>query len=338
VPVVDGVSVAPHTGAVQAAVSDTGTLAYAEVGDQVPRSSLVAVDAGGRAQPLTEMLPIYIGELSLSADGQRVAVRAAKANDDIHVFDLARGSLTRFTDQGGDEQTPVWTPDATRIAYSSQRGGTLTMFWKDSGGNGLPEPIIAAEALQRRPSSFSPDGTVLAYSEIRAESGSDLWTVRLNGATPGRPEVFLRTSFDEDLALFSPDGRWVAFRSNESGRTEVYIAGFPGAATKRQVSIGGGDQPQWARDGRQLFYLDGSRMMSVEVNTEAGVRVGKPRMLFERAPSASAFDSGQWGQTYAVLPDGKGFVFVSNAIQPEIRELKLVLNWFEDLKRRVRGP
>jgi Tol biopolymer transport system component len=338
VPVVDGVSVAPHTGAVQAAISDTGTLAYAEVGDQVPRSSLVAVDASGRAQPLTEMLPIYIGELSLSADGQRVAVRAAKANDDIHVFDLTRGSLTRFTDQGGDEQTPVWTPDATRIAYSSQRGGTLTMFWKDAGGNGVPEPIIAAEALQRRPSSFSPDGTVLAYSEIHAESGSDLWTVRLDGATPRRPEMFLRTSFDEELALFSPDGRWVAFRSNESGRTEVYIAGFPGAAAKRQVSIGGGDQPQWARDGRQLFYLDAGRMMSVDVNTKSGLQVGKPRMLFERVPSASAFDSGQWGQTYAVLPDGKGFLFVSNAIQPEVRELKVVLNWFEDLKRRVRVP
>ena len=117
VPVEDGVSVAPHTGAVQAAISDTGTLAYADVGDQVPRSSLVVLDSKGRAQPLTDMLPVYFGEVSLSADGQRVAIRAAKANDDIHVFDIARGSLTRFTYEGGDEQTPVWTPDGTRIAY-----------------------------------------------------------------------------------------------------------------------------------------------------------------------------------------------------------------------------
>jgi eukaryotic-like serine/threonine-protein kinase len=332
-PVVDGVSVAPHTGAVQAAISDTGTLAYADVGDQVPRSSLVALDANGRPQSLTEMLPVYFGELSLSADGQRVAIRLAKANDDIHVLDIARGSLTRFTHEGGDEQTPIWTPDGTRIAYSSQRGGALAMYWKASEG-GTPEAILTAEHPQR-PSSFSPDGKVLAYTELREDSGADIWTVRLDSAIPRQPELFLRTALDEDLPLFSPDGRWLAYRSNESGRTEVYVARFPGAAVKRQVSIDGGDQPQWGADGRQLFYVDGTRLMSVDMNTESGLPVGKPRMLFERAPSESALNSGGWGHTYAVRPDGKGFLFVSNATKPEVRELKVVLNWFEDLKRRV---
>ena len=274
VPVVDDVSVAPHTGAVQAAISDTGTLAYADVGDQVPRSSLVVLDAKGRAQPLTEMLPVNFGEVSLSADGQRVAIRAAKANDDIHVFDIARGSLTRFTYEGGDEQTPVWTPDGTRIAYSSQRGGMLKMYWKASEGKGTPEAILAAEHPQR-PSSFSPDGKVLAYSEIRPDSGQDIWTVRLDGATPRQPELFMRTAFEEALPLFSPDGRWLAYRSNESGRMEVYIARFPGAAVKRQVSIDGGDQPQWGANGRQLFYLDGGRVMSVDLNTNSGLHVRK---------------------------------------------------------------
>jgi serine/threonine-protein kinase len=334
VPVGDGISVAPHTGAVQAAISDNGTLAYADVGDQVPKSSLVALDATGQAQPLTEMLPIYLGELSVSADGQRVAFRAAKANDDIHVLDLARGSLTRFTDQGGDEQNPVWTPDGTRIAYFSQRAGTMAMYLKGTEGNGTPERIMPAEHMQR-PSSFSPEGSLLAYSEAHPGSGADIWTVRLDSAMPRRPELFLRTSSDEDLPLFSPDGRWLAFRSNESGRMEVYIARFPGAAVKRQVSIGGGDQPQWSPDGKQLFYLNGSRMMSVDVTTEPGLQVGKPRLLFERAPSESALNSGQWGHTYAVLPDGKRFLFVSNPPRPEVRELKVVLNWFEELKRRV---
>ena len=336
VPVVDGVSVAPHTGAVQAAIPDTGTLAYADVGDQVPRSSFVAMDANGRAQPLTDVLPVYFGELSLSADGQRVAVRLAKANDDIHVLDIARGSLTRFTNEGGDEQTPIWTPDGTRIAYSSQRGGTLAMYWKASEGNATPEAILRAEHPQR-PSSFSPDGKVLAYTELRADSGVDIWTVRVDGTSPRQPELFLRTAFDEDLPLFSPDGRWLAYRSNESGRTEIYVARFPGAAVKRQVSTDGGDQPQWGADGRQLFYLDGSRVMSVDLNTESGLPVGKPRLLFERAPSESeqAVNSGQWGHTYAVLPEGKRFLFVSNPARPEVRELKVVLNWFEDLKRQV---
>ena len=101
---------------------------------------------------------------------------------------------------------------------------------------------------------------MLAYTEIHPDSGTDIWTVRLDAATPRQPELFLRTSFEEDLPLFSPDGKWLAYRSNESGRMEVYVASFPGAAVRRQVSIDGGDQPQWAPDGRQLFYLDGSRI------------------------------------------------------------------------------
>jgi Tol biopolymer transport system component len=333
VPVVDGVSVAPHTGAVQVAISDTGTLIYADVGDQVPQSSLVAFDVTGKAQAATEEFPVNFGEMSLSADGQRVALRLAKANDDIHVLDITRGSLTRFTHEGGDEQTPVWTPDATRIAYSSQRGGMLKMYWKSLDGNATPEAIVAADYPQR-PSSFSADGRLLAYTEIRPDSGTDIWTVRLD-ATPRTPELFLRTAFEDDLPLFSPDGKWLAYRSNESGRMEVYIASVPGGTIRRQVSIYGGDQPQWAPRGGRLFYLNGRRVMSVDVAADPVLRVGRPQMLFERAPSVSAMNSGQWGHTYAVMPDGKRFLFSSNAPRPEVRELKVVLNWFEELTRKV---
>ena len=334
VPVVEGVSVTPHTGAVQAAISESGTLAYAPVGDQVPRSSLVVVDVNGRAQPLTDVLPHYLGEMSVSADGQRVALRSAKANDDIHVFDIPRASLTRFTYEGGDEQNPVWTPDGKRLAYASQRGGTPTMYWKTADGNGTPEKILAPQHPQR-PSSFSADGKVLAYTEVHPQSGLDIWTVRLEEHSPRQPEPFLRTPFDEDLPLFSPDGHWLAYRSNESGRMEVYVAQFPGAGVKRQISVDGGDQPMWAPDGKQLFYLNGNRVMTVDLNAESGLHPTKPRTLFERALSPSAADSGVWGHIYAVFPDGKRFLFVENAVQPEVRELRVVLNWFEELKARV---
>ena len=205
VPVVEGVSVTPHTGAVQAAISESGTLVYAPVGDQVPRSSLVVVDLNGRAQPLTDVLPHYLGEMSLSSDGQRVALRSAKANDDIHVFDIPRASLTRFTYEGGDEQNPVWTPDGKRLAYASQRGGTPTMFWKTADGNGTPEKILTPQHPQR-PSSFS-----LGRQVPRVHRGSS--TKRpghldgsARGSSPRQPEPFLRTPFDEDLpALFT---RW----------------------------------------------------------------------------------------------------------------------------------
>jgi eukaryotic-like serine/threonine-protein kinase len=333
VPVVEGVSVTPHTGAAQAAISESGTLVYAPVGDQVWRSSLVSVDLSGRAQPLTDVLPHYLGELSVSPDGQRVALRSAKANDDIHVFDIPRASLTRFTYEGGDEQNPVWTPDGKRLAYASQRGGTPTMYWKTADGNGTPEKILAPQHPQR-PSSFSPDGKFLAYTEVHPQSGLDIWTVRLDDSSR-QPEPFLRTPFDEDLPLFSPDGHWLAYRSNESGKMEVYVAQFPGAAVKRQISIDGGDQPMWAPDGKQLFYLKGNRVMSVDLNGESALHPTKPRMLFEKAVSPSAADSGVWGHTYAVFPDGKRFLFVDNVVQPEVRELRVVLNWFEELKARV---
>jgi serine/threonine protein kinase/Tol biopolymer transport system component len=334
VPAIESVSVCPYTGAVQAAISASGTLAYAPIGDQVPKSSLVVVDLNGRAQPVTDALLNYLGEMSLSSDGQRVALRLAKANDDIHVFDIPRGSLTRFTYEGGDEQNPVWTPDGRRVAYSSQHGGTPTMYWKSADGNGTPEKILAAQNPQR-PSSFSADGKFLAYTEVHPQTGLDIWTVRLDDRSSRQPEPFLRTPFQENLPLFSPDGRWLAYRSNESGRMEVYVAQFPGGAVKRQISVDGGDQPLWAPDGKQLFYVNGNRVMSVELNADSGLHATKPRMLFERTFSPSAINSGQWGHTYAVFPDGKRFLFVENAVPPEVRELRVVLNWFEELKARV---
>jgi len=337
VPIIEGVPVTPHTGAVQAAISASGTLVYAPVGDEAVKSVLVAVDVNGHAQPLTDVLPSYLGEMSLSPDGQRVALRSAKANDDIHVFDMPRGSLTRFTFEGGDEQNPVWTPDGTRLAYASQRGGTPAMYWKAADGSGTPEQILVP-AHPHRPSSFSPDGGILAYTEVHPQTGRDIWTVRLDAPSPRRPDAFLKTPYDEDLPVFSPDGRWLAYRSNESGRSEIYVAGFPGAAVRHQVSFDGGDQPQWAPDGRQLFYTSGNRLMCVDVKGGPALQPGKPRTLFERTTSVSATDSGAWGHTYAVFPDGKRFLFVENPARPEIRELRVVLNWSEELKARVPTP
>ncbi len=331
VPVVDGVIMNPTTGAVQASISGSGTLVYASGQVIQDRSRFVKVDLQGKLQPLGDPQP-YLSEFSLSPDGQSVAIRAARANDDVHIYDLVRGSLARFTFEGGDEQHPIWTPDGKRVAYSSQRGGPPTMFWKMVEGNGAPEKIAPTEHAQY-PTSFSPDGKFLAFSEVRPQTRSDIWVLRLD-SSPRQAEPFLRTPYQEDLATFSPDGHWLAYQSDESGKDQVYVAQFPGGRVRQQVSIEGGSQPRWAPGGKQLFFLNGQRLMSADVILAPALTVGKPRLVFE---TKLDLDGGlAW--MYDVYPDGKRFLFLEEAsAQPEVRELRVVLNWFEEVKRKVAG-
>jgi serine/threonine-protein kinase len=211
--VIDGIFVSPFTGVVQASISSNGTLLYAPVRPQDRKTRLVAIDMEGNAQPLSDFLPVLLADLALAPDGRRVAIRVGKANDDIHIFDIGRASLTRFTYESGDEQNPVWSPDGKRLAYVVQHGGAAQMFWKTVEANGTPEPIQDAKYAQR-PNSFSPDGRYLAYTEVDPQTLSDLWTVRLEPGSPPRAQPFLRTAFSEDVPVFSPDGHWIAYQSD----------------------------------------------------------------------------------------------------------------------------
>ncbi len=331
VPVVEGVSMDSGDGGIQAAISESGTLIYVPGHMYEEKSRFVVVDTAGKAEPVGEFQSSVMGELSLSANGRKVAVRIIKANDDVHIYDLDRGSLARFTFEGGDEQAPVWAPDGKRVVYSAQRGSTPTLFWKTFEGNAAPEKITDAQHRQYA-SSFSPDGKFLAYTEYHPQTGGDIWVVRLD-VSPRRPEPFLRTPFQEGMPVFSPDGRWIAYQSNESGKTQIHVAQFPGGGIKQQVSIEGGTQPTWAPGGKQLFFLNGSRLMAVDVNTQSGWSVGKPRMLFEHKFTVPSLEARR---AYDVFPDGKRFLFVERAAQREVRELSVVLNWFEELKRKVK--
>jgi serine/threonine-protein kinase len=318
VAVLDGLQSTDFTGVAHLAVSATGTLVYAEGEAYRPEDSLARVDLRGAVRPL---LPEkYVSTPAFSPDG-RIAVRIAAANDDIWIFDPGRELLTRFTLGFGDELHPIWTPDGKHIIYSQ---GRTSLFWKAADGSGEPEPLLTGEN-QRAPGSVSPDGSLLAFSESGPQTRGDIWLLPLVGER--RPRRFLATPFNETSPEFSPDGRWIAYVSDESGREEIYLQAVQAAGGKRQISTSGGTEPVWSRGASRLFFLEGKTLLAVEIDPASGAP-GPIEPLFE-LPSLVP-DAG-----YGVAPDGTGFVMVVKNDLPPATELRIVLNWFEELNRLV---
>jgi Tol biopolymer transport system component len=195
----------------------------------------------------------------------------------IETFDLDRGTRRRLTFESSNA-LPVWTPDARRIAFASSRDGGWNLYWRAADGSGEATRLLASEN-ELWPHSFSPDGKVLAYWEIDAETARNIWILPLEGDPT--PIPFLLTPYNERAPVFSPDGRWISYISDESGRDEVYIRPYPGPGAQTTVSTRGGVEPIWAPDGRRLFYRDANSMMVVSVETRNGISVSKPTVLFE---------------------------------------------------------
>jgi Tol biopolymer transport system component len=189
--------------------------------------------------------------------------------------------------------------------------------------------LTTDEGIQT-PGSWSPDGQSLVFYDISPATGNDIWVLPMEGDR--RPQVFLRSPAQEEAPTFSPDGRWLAFTSNESGRDEVYVQPFPGPGGKLQISTEGGNEPLWSRNGRELFYRNGDKMMAVEITTQPTFTAGSPRLLFEGRYEFSP--NGVAG--YDVSLDGQRFLMVQ-PVEPEqpATQINVVLNWFEELKRRV---
>jgi Tol biopolymer transport system component len=220
--------------------------------------------------------------------------------------------------------------------FQSNKEGVLNLFWQMADGSGSLERLTTSDNTQTA-NSWSPDGQLLAFHEIDPALQRDIWVLRMGDTSPSSGQVrkaqpFLRTRFDEAGPRFSPDGRWLAYISNESGRYEIYVQPFPGPGGKWQISSDGGTEPLWNRNGRELFYRSGDKMMAVDIATLPSFAAGTPRMLFEGqyvpAPGASP--------NYDVSPDGQRFLMlkpIEQAAGPT--QINVVLNWFEELKRRV---
>ncbi|MFY9532178.1 MAG: protein kinase, partial [Candidatus Acidiferrales bacterium] len=327
VPVVEGVLQSPFSGAAQYSFSDTGSLVYVPGGVQATQSRPVWVSRNGAEQPLAAPAHPYLTP-RLSPNGQRVAVEIAEQESQVWLYDLSRETLTRFT-FGGDYSQPVWTPDGKRIAFQSNKEGSLNLFWQLADGSGGLERLTTGEYLQAA-HSWSPDGQLLAFIEVNPTTGIDIWVLRLSDR---KAQPFLRTPFNEGAPRFSPDGRWLAYISDESGRFEIYVQPYPGPGGKWQISTEGGTEPMWNRNGRELFYRSGERMMAVDIATQPSFTVGKPRMLFkgQYVPTATT------PPNYDVSPDGQRFLMLKPTEQAQAAQtqINVVLNWFEELKRRV---
>ncbi len=328
-------------------VSSTGTLVYqagtanASTGGSRGniQGQLTWFDREGKALGSVGDPGLY-RTLALSPDGKRVAIERADSqnpgNRNIWLYDFARGVTTRFTFDSNWDSSPIWSPDGSRIAFSSNRSGTFDLYEKASNLAGEDEVVFKSNDA-KLPTSWSSDGRFLLYQNTGT---SQVWILPLNGGGDRKPVAMEHSQFNESYGKFSPDGRWIAYASEESGKNQVYVQPFePSAAMgstsggrapitgKWMVSKDGGGTPLWERDGKELFYLslDGDAM-AVDVNTSGVFQAGVPKILF-KLPSGVIF--------WDISPDGKRFLMVAPApsglsAQPKFT---VVLNWQASLKQ-----
>jgi serine/threonine-protein kinase len=326
VPIVEQVRTT-NTGAVEAVVASNGTLAYVTGAAAAGSYTLVWMDQQGNAAPLGAPLRNYGAYPRLSPNGQQVAI---DVNGDVWLLDVIRKTLTRLTFQGGAQ--PIWTPDGRYITYRKTTEQEQSLYWKRADGTGSEERLTTG--LRDGTSSWSPDGQLLGFYDTLNAAGStdrNIWLLPLAGDRKPRP--FLQTPFNEAALMFSPDGRWVAYVSDESGRNEVYVLPFPGPGGKWQISVNGGGDPVWARSGRELFYLEGTQMMAVDIETQPTFRAGTPRRLFD-----GGFVTGVGRvPVYDVAPDGRFLMVQETSGEGEEGPASIVVveNWTEELKRLV---
>jgi protein kinase-like protein/WD40 repeat protein len=335
VPVLDDVAYAASVGAGQFDVSGTGTLVYRRASAEGTGSVTVAwLDASGKTQPLLATPGVY-GHPSLSPDGQRLALEVREGlRTDIWVYDWPRDRMNRVTFNGNAE-SPVWSLDGSIVFWA--RGAGLSVTRAD--GSGQPQSLTQSKN-QQYPFSFTPDGKRLAFQE-QVGTRSDVWTVPLDGngtgLRAGKPEAFLQTPADERHPAFSPDGRWLAYVSDESGTFQTYVRAFPDSGSKVQISNSGGTYPMWSRSGRELFFetLDNHIFAAAYTVKGDAFVADKPRMWSE-TPIAGVVNTAK---SVDLAPDGKRIVALMRAATGDAQQVKnhvvFLLNFFDELRRRA---
>jgi dipeptidyl aminopeptidase/acylaminoacyl peptidase len=317
-------------GAAQLSVSQSGSAVYVPGVLKSDHRRLVTVDRTGTATPLAALPRPYVTP-RISPNGQRLLVTIEQATSDLWMYDIASDKLTQLTFESG-ARFPVWSPDGQRAAFSSNRAGPLNLFLIDISRPGTGERLTSSENLQVA-GSWSSDGQTLAFVEQDPTKGRD---IRLMAPTDRSPRPWLESMFEEGAPRFSPDGLWLAYVTNESGRHEVYLRPFAGSRGTQQVSSGGGTEPVWARDGRGLFYRQGDRMMEVRLaGGGADLQAGRPQALFESPFGKGSIDAAN----YDVTQDGQRFLMVQNDQQSSTSTMfHVLINWVGSLRSTLAPP
>jgi Tol biopolymer transport system component len=321
-PVLDDVSSELDGGVMHFSVAESGLLTYVRGGVRGSDNRVVLVDSQGNVEPLMEARHAFRG-VTISPDGRLLALEATGPNDQIWLYDLARGTLTQLT-FAWDNIGTHWMHDSERIAFLSNRLGPYNFYWQGVNDSGPAERLTESPNRQGG-GSWLPDGEGFAYVDTSTTTGWDIWLLTVTPERRARPLV--QTPADEWSATFSPDGRWLAYVSDETGHPEVYVQSFPKIGAKWHISGDGGQRPLWdKRQGKELYYRRGRQIMAVAIQTQPTFVAGVPRLLFTRPFDDEQFD---------VTPDGRFIMIEPGPSGAPVTRISMVQNWFEELKRRV---
>jgi len=340
VPVLEQVRNSNGTAGAQFSFSQSGSFVYVPGRNVTNLFSLYWLTSDGKMQPLRETPAAYLNP-SFSPDGKSIASSmAAGGKRDIWVYSWERDTLTRLTFTADLSSAPVWTPDGKRIAYAvTTERGLFNISWKRADGVGDAQRLFEGKSSLAQP-SWSPDGRTLAFVEINTDTNGDIMTLSVEGDEktgwkPGPAKPFLNTPSNEFYPAFSPDGRWLAYMSNESGHYEVYVRPFPGPGGKWQISTGSGVFPEWSTNGREIFYRTLENKIMVAAYTAAGdsFRAEKPRSWSD----VQIFDLGIFERNFALHPDGKRIAVLKAPAEAQsgVTTVAFIFNFSDEIRRKL---
>jgi len=291
------------------------------------------VDRQGRASPLPGLPLDSYRDVRVSPDGARLALGT---QTDVWTYDFVRATLSRLTTDPASDRKPLWTPDGQRIIFSSNRAGYPELFWRPADGTGSDERLLARakDLIELRANGWSADGRQLLFTEVPARFQCAIGQIAIE--RPSDVKILVKSEFCNDYSAVSPDGRWMAYESNVSGRSEIYVERYPELGNRQQISTGGGRRPLWSHDHRELFFStpDNRQILAVPVQSGTTLVAGRPQVLFEFAMLAPAGGI----RPYDIAPDGRFLIIRSGQTEAAggtASNMILILNWTKELKRLV---